>query len=130
VFATSERQTEDELAPAVQRPDDELPNCCDSELDATRKRRAVRDIAAAVVKRACSGGGACIECDVKAHEAKTQRCIGFAMSGAQQDQVNRPAPTDACQKEAAYARVRLNAWLGVWFIGVQLRPKASPSRLA
>jgi len=35
-----------------------------------------------------------------------------AMCSAQQGQANRPVPTDACQSEAEYALVRLNAWLG------------------
>jgi hypothetical protein len=34
VFAASERRTDDALALAAQRSNDELPNCCDSELDA------------------------------------------------------------------------------------------------
>jgi hypothetical protein len=69
------------------------------------------DIAAAVVKKARSGGGACVERDAEAHEAKTQRCIGFAMSGAWQDQVNRPAATDDRKQDGPHLRVRRNAWL-------------------
>jgi len=35
VFAASGRRTDDALAPAVQRSNDELQNCCDS--DSTRQ---------------------------------------------------------------------------------------------
>jgi hypothetical protein len=38
--------------------------------------------------------------------------LPVALTQAEQDQVNRPAATDNCEKQGPYRRVRLNAGLG------------------